>query len=369
MRAGRYTRHGFTLAATAALLTMTAYASASAAPASLGRPAAAAASAATPGWRVVKTIGPAKSTVYGLLTASSATDAWSIWTAQGLTAVEHWTGKAWQPVPLPAKLDGYVNSAVDRGFISASSAGNAWLFDGSGRALRWTGAKWLVQALPSWVSSPTGAAAFSPDDVWVFGTGDYAARYNGRTWAKVKLPEPAADVSAAGPDDIWALGPSLGFAMHWNGKTWETVALPAPPPLPSGATLYYSYMTAVGPQNAWLVRSISLSSTPVPDDVMMHWTGKAWHTVASSPVDLLGSLVPDGHGGLWVAGTDLNFSGFWLVYHLTGGHWTDYGSLPGVIPQSGASLTWIPGTRSLWAISLSPASTGSYYGAILKYGP
>ncbi len=368
MRADRYTRHGFTLAATAALLTMTAYASATAAtPASLQRPAGTA--AAAPGWRVVKTIGPAKGSVSGLLTAGSATDAWSIWTAQGLTVVERWTGKAWQRVPLPAKLDGYVNSAAATGFMSASSAGNLWLFDGSGKALRWTGTKWLVQALPSWVSRPTGAAAFSPGDVWVFGTTAYAARYNGRTWAKVKLPEPAADVSAAGPDDIWALGPSLGFVMHWNGTNWATVRVPLPP-LPSGATLSYSDITAVGPQDAWLVQTITLSSSPVPDTAMLHWNGRAWLTVVS-PVDFAGSLVPDGHGGLWVAGIDLNPSGFWLVYHLTGGHWTDYGTLPGVIPQAQPYLTWIPGTRSLWAADqeLNAASPGSYYGAILKYGP
>ncbi len=364
MRADRYIRHGFTLAAIAALLAMTAYASAAAAgSAGLQRASLQGASgpAATPGWRVVKTFGPSASSVSGLLTAASAKDAWSVWTAPGLTLVERWTGSAWQPVPLPAKLDGYVHSVT---VISASSASNAWLFNGTAKALRWTGARWQSQALPSWLS-PAGSAAFSPDDVWVFGKGDYAARYNGHSWAKIRLPEAAAGVSAVAPDDIWALGSAVSYVMRWNGTAWTKVGLPLLP-LPAGATVSYSNITGVGPKDAWLFRSISYSSSAFPTTAMMHWNGRAWLTVAS-PADIVGSLAPDGSGGLWADGIDINPGGFWLFYHLVAGHWIQV-TPPGVFTHAPEVLTSIPGTRSLWATGSAISASGNY-GVLLKYGP
>jgi hypothetical protein len=370
MRAYRYTRRGLTLAATAALLTATACAAtATAAPDGTHHPAR----AATPGWRVVKKFGPYPSGVSGVLTAASAGDAWSVWSGSKFTLVEHFTRGAWRRVPLPSGLDGYVRSAVS---IGASSASDVWIFGThpATKALRWTGAKWRLQTIPSWVlrrSSGTvtaTSAVFGPGNVWVFslGNGAFAAHYNGHSWAKVKMPAVPIGVSAAAPGDIWALGPGISSVMHWNGTKWGRVGLPLLP-LPAGTKVSYSNITAVGPGNAWLMRSVTFPKATTPATNMMHWNGKAWLTVAS-PSDIVGSLVPDGHGGLWADGIDINPGGFWFIYHLAGGHWTQ-AKLPAIVfPHAPEELTWIPGTRSVWATGLGFNIKGNF-GVILKFGP
>lgn len=378
MRTNRSAHRGLTLAAAAAFLTTAALGTAALGMAARGPAVAASAdayqvsSAKTAGWRVVKTIGPATGNVSGMIAADSAKDAWSVWTGPGLALVERWTGSAWTRVRLPVKLDGYVQTAVS---IGTSSASDAWLF-GTYRtteALRWSGGTWHLQAIPSWVlrrdSSGTvtaTSAVFGPRDVWVFslGTGAYAASYNGHTWAKVKLPAVPLDVSAVAPDDIWALGSSISSVMHWNGNKWGAIGLPLLP-LPFGATVSYSNLTALGPKDAWLFRTISFQSR-VPVTAVMHWNGRSWLTVAS-PADIVGSMVPAGNGGLWADGININPGGFWLLYHLVAGHWTAY-TPPGVDIHSPTSLTHIPGTRSLWAAGTAFNPKG-YYGVILKYGP
>ncbi len=327
--------------------------------------------AAAPGWRAVQTIGPATGNVSGLLTADSAKDAWSVWSGPGVTLVERSAGGAWSRIKVPGKLGADVASAVA---IGASSASDFWLFDthDATAALRWTGARWTLQPVPSWVlrRDSSGAvtvvsAVFAPRDVWVFslGAGAYAARYNGHVWAKVKLPAAPLGVSAVAPGDIWAYSSSISSVMHWNGKKWSAVGLPLLP-LPSGAQVSYSSLTATGPADAWLVRTISLPAR-LPDTAVMHWNGRSWLTTAG-PADIVGSMAPDGNGGLWADGIDINPGGFWNLYHLAGGHWTEY-TPPDVNTHAPTPLTHIPGTRSLWATGSAFGPRG-FSGVILKYG-
>jgi hypothetical protein len=367
MSTDRYSRRGLALTA-AALLTTVACTAATAAPAAAASPARAA--APVPGWRVVKTIGPDRNNVSGLLTSDSARDAWSVWTGSGPAVVLHSTGSAWTSVPVPAKLNGYVQSAVA---IGASSASDFWLFGTyrSSEALRWTGRAWVLQAIPSWVVRRAGgtvaatAAVFGPGNVWVFsaGAGSYAAHYNGRTWTKVALPEVPADVSVAGSAGIWALGSE--YAMHWTGASWATIRLPVFP-LPFGDYATYGDLTAADARDAWMVVSIYNSSHDLVSTIPAYWTGTTWQLL-TSPADILGAMAPDGGGGLWADGIDINPGGFWLLYHQVGGRWTSGQAPPGVDVHSPTPLTRIPGTRSLWATGTTSGPKG-YYGVILKYG-
>lgn len=365
MRTDRYSRRGLAVAAVAALLTTAACTAAAAAPV-----AATSSAAAVPGWRVVKMIGPDRNNVSGLLTSDSARDAWSVWTGSGPAVVLHSTGSAWASVPVPAKLNGYVPSAVA---IGASSATDFWLFGTyrSTEALRWTGRTWVLRAIPSWVLRKAGgtvtatAAVFGPGNVWVFsvGAGSYAAHYNGRTWAKVPMPEVPADVSVAGSAGVWALG--VEYAMHWTGASWATIRLPVFP-LPFGDYATYGDLTAADARNAWMVVSIYNSSHSLVSTVPAYWTGTTWQLL-TSPADILGTMAPDGGGGLWADGIDINPGGFWLLYHQVGGRWTSGQAPPGVDVHSPTPLTRIPGTRSLWATGTASGPKGNY-GVILKYG-
>jgi hypothetical protein len=82
-----------------------------------------------------------------------------------------------------------------------------------------------------------------------------------------------------------------------------------------------------------------------------------------------GLSAPDGHGGIWLAmdvGTG-QASTAWFC-HYSGGRWTRT-----AVPKTGGqqplmvNLSWILGTRSLWATGEVDTADGGE--AILKYGP
>jgi hypothetical protein len=324
-----------------------------------------------PGWRVITTIGPYNQNVAGTLTASSARDAWSVWTGTRFTAVERLTGTKWTRVPLPAELTAYARSAVAFGGDSAS---DFWLFGSqrSTEALRFTGTKWTLAPIPSWVlrhrSGGGGltvrTAVLGPGNVWVFslGAGNYAAHYNGHAWAKVQLPATPDEVSTVGADDIWALAGST--ALHWNGRTWTTSKIPAAAGKPPES---FGRLSATGPRSAWVLRTIS-SSGPRKSAEVLHWNGTRWRAVAGAPADIIDSMVPDGSGGLWATGLDINPGGFSNLYHLANGRWTTVSPPEGVFSQAQENLTWIPDTRSLWGTAAGFTSKGNY-GVLIKYGP
>jgi hypothetical protein len=327
--------------------------------------------AKTSGWRVVSAIGPYDESVSGTLTATSVRDAWSVWTGTHFTAVERLTGTTWTRVPVPAKFIAYVRSAVAFG---GDSATDFWLFSShrTTQALRFTGAKWTLAAIPAWVlrhQSGGGAltastAVLGRDNLWVFslGAGDDAAHYNGRSWSKVKLPGVPDDVSAVSADDIWALAGSV--ALHWNGRTWTTSKIPAAAGKPPE---FFGNLTATGPKSAWVWRTIDIPG-PRADADVLYWNGASWRRVAGTPADIVNSVAPDGSGGLWATGVDINPGGFDLFYHLTGAHWTEADPPAGVFDQVAEYLTWIPGTHSLWGTAAGLTSNGNY-GVLIKHGP
>jgi len=323
------------------------------------------------GWRVITTVGPYNEGVSGTLTANSAADAWSVWTGTQYTAVERLVGGKWTRVPVPAKLTGYVRSAVAFGGASAS---DFWLFDSyrANRALRFAGGTWTLQQIPAWVLpqrsgggglSAVTTSVFGPGNVWVFGldAGAYAAHYNGETWTKVRLPAVPDAVSATSPNDIWALHGNT--AWHGNGKTWTATKIPKAAGNPPED---FGNLTVAGRDSAWVWRTI-LVPGPRTDADVLHWNGSSWRRVAGTPADIIDSVAPDGSGGLWATGVDLNPGGFNLFYHLAGGRWSEVNPPAGLWDQAPERLTWIPGTRSLWGTASGLTNKGEY-AEIIKYG-
>ena len=323
------------------------------------------------GWRVITAVGPYNEGVSGTLTADSAADAWSLWTGTQYTNVERLVAGKWTRVPVPAKLTGYVRSAVAFGGDSAS---DFWLFDSyrANHALRFAGGQWTLQQIPAWVLpqrsgggglSAVTTSVFGPDNVWVFGldAGAYAAHYNGRTWAKVRLPAAPDAVSAVSPNDIWALRGST--AWYGNGKTWTATKIPKAAGNPPED---FDNLTVTGRNSAWVWRTI-LAPGPRTEADVLHWNGTSWRRVAGTPADNVDSVAPDGSGGLWATGVDLNPGGFNLFYHLTGGRWSEVNPPAGMWDQAPEHLTWIPGTRSLWGTASGLTNKGEY-AEIIKYG-
>jgi hypothetical protein len=324
------------------------------------------------GWRVVTTVGPDNENVSGTLAANSAEDAWSVWTGSHYTSVERLVGNEWTRVPIPAKLTGYVRSAVA---FDGDSASDFWLFNSyrANHVLRFSDSKWTLQQIPAWVlpqrsggggRSAVTASVFGPDNVWVFGlgAGSYAAHYDGRAWAKVALPTVPDQVSAISPDDIWALQGDT--AWYGNGETWTSTKIPKAAGNPPED---FGNLTVSGRDSAWVWRTILVPGRRTEANVL-HWNGTSWRSVAGTPADNIDSVAPDGSGGLWATGVDINPSGFNLFYHLTGGHWTEVNPPARTFPQAPEDLTWIPGTHSLWGTASGLTRNGEH-GELIKYGP
>ncbi len=337
-----------------------------------GRRAPGATTARTPGWRVVAAIGPYNEAVTGSVSADSATDAWSVWTGTAFTAVEHLTGTRWSRVPLPAALTGYARSAVAFG---GDSATDFWLFNSRSptRVLRFDGAKWTLQPIPGWVlQRPSGgagpsvsAAVFAPDNVWVFGldADAYAAHYDGRGWAKMRLPAAPDAVSAVSPDDIWTLHGNV--AWYWNGRKWTANKIPRAAGNPPQS---FGNLSVTGPGSAWVWRTILVPGSrgrSRPAALERHVV--AARSRAPRPTSST-HVAPDGSGGLWATGVDTNPGGFNLFYHLTRGRWHEVSPPSGIWDQQPAYLSWIPGTRSVWGTASGLTDKGNY-GVIIKYGP
>jgi hypothetical protein len=349
--------------------------------AALPASASSAPAAATPGWRVVSKLGPSESDWVTSLTAVSATDAWSTWSAVGNKDVEHWNGRSWQRVSVPANLASRVAGAP----IGASSASDVWVFGAVGSVIRYNGGKWRVQTIPKWaVHSNLGGeisvtpAVFSPTNVWAFSLGwdaptkpdHYAARYNGHVWTKVEMPAVPYTVSVVSPTDIWAAGPSpqnisKWVLMHWNGKTWTTPPMPRAS-VPKGDTAQFSGLLGVGQTDAWMMANISTSSLVPAKTELLHWNGKSWSNVAIKYPTTTMQIASDGHGGLWAAAQGTGPAYAEHFYHLSDGHWSEY-AVPDAVDIQPPGLTWIPGTRSVWATG-DLIGKNVVYGATLKYG-
>ena len=121
-------------------------------------------------------------------------------------------------------------------------------------AERWDGDAWTVQDLhlplgPTSISSLYDVTAFGPDDVWAVGTwmGDDALirHWNGTTWSAERAPDlPGTEriltaIDGTGPDDLWAVGQQWlgdemhGIVLHRTAAGWSVV-----PPPPGRAVLH-----------------------------------------------------------------------------------------------------------------------------------
>ena len=111
--------------------------------------------------------------------------------------------------------------------------------------LRYDGTAWDVVAMPADLTGVlTGVEALAPNDVWVVGfSGDPTASLNhalilhwdGELWATVDTGRAVGggasllnDVTALGPEDLWAVGTSHNqpLIIHFDGRTWARTETP-----------------------------------------------------------------------------------------------------------------------------------------------
>jgi hypothetical protein len=219
------------------------------------------------GWTTVASPGSALGPV-GAVTASSSKNVWAF---GGLGATSHaarWNGSRWTTTSLPANFP--VTDAA------AFGAGDVWAVSGeSGSTVRyaehWTGKSWKKVALPAVANA---LSAVSSKDVWAVGThkGQPAVmHWNGSSWKLAKtpaftLPDPDTgygvlhDVLALSAQNIWAVGGiewscgedgddtcSKPLILHWNGRAWSSTLL-------AQGQASFAKVAPDGAKGLWLLR-------------------------------------------------------------------------------------------------------------------
>jgi hypothetical protein len=352
-----------------------------------------AARAAAAGWRIEETQ-PNVVAVDGL-TASGTNNAWlttsicpngkcSKQTVFNPTGAQlRWNGTAWRPVALP--------KAYALGEVVAASPVSNWIVGSfligtyavRKVILHWTG-KGPATTTPLPVNDSVSAGvAPTAQDAWLFGENPdgnaYALRYEGKAWKSVAVPFVGQGASASSPANVWVSGYSVSDdgagVMAFNGTRWRPVPLP---PLPS--TLLYTgsgNIAVASPKSVWL----EIGHTSDVDDstpYLLHWTGSQWTSI-KIPYglnDMGGApIAQDGHGGVWLSLANISNPADLKSYllHYLNGRWTriPVPTTPGYRTIDQVALSWIPGTRSLWAAAYeynvkSPKSNPKLL--ILKYG-
>lgn len=254
--------------------------------------------------------------------------------------VEHWDGGRWRVVPSPAVPS---SDEVLSG-VSSSGPSDAWAVgwqDPYGTTpvhallMHWDGSTWATVEGPEGMGILSAVDARAADDVWAVGQNVFA-HFDGSTWSLVASPRPDASpvaVTAIAADDVWAVGSRPAqrpgyrsprpYTAHWDGAAWTSVRVPHP--LGPGRL---SSVSAAGPNDVWAVGGTgSLSASPYA----VHFDGRAWHRVAvpneGKGNQLSGVAVVAG-GDVWAVGSrdDRLRNGFavWrtLTEHWDGSAWT-----------------------------------------------
>jgi hypothetical protein len=158
--------------------------------------------------------------------------------------------------------------------------------------------------------------------------------------------------------------------MHWNGKRWSTVTVPTVH-VPKNATEDVLNPVALGPADVWIQRDIERGLAGAATLYLLHWNGRHWARVSTPKnVSAVDYMTQDGHGGMWLAVNGPEPKYTWYIEHLNR-KWTRF-SIPaakGTTVGDLINLSWIPGTRSVWATGnmFQPGTNGGIIGAIIKH--
>ena len=322
--------------------------------------------------------------LYGVSGVSSG-DVWAVGIGDGVLT-EHWNGVKWSAVP-----DATASSNAQGGFLSdvaALSANNVWAVGNTNSSRpggtlveHWNGTGWSVVPAIDPPSAPDpefiGMSAAAPDDIWAVGTTNgsdagqtLAEHWNGVRWIKTASVNPAdaSDptlfaVAAVAPNDVWAAGTTNGSDVgttlieHWNGVRWSVVT---PPATPSAADPYITGLAALGPNDVW---AVGTTSGQAPRQTLVeHWNGSSWSVVPSANTNDSGHLYQVralSATDIWAVGSD----GSPLVEHWNGTSWA---LIPGPSPAgSGSSALEALAAISagdIWAVGFNGDSTLTEHG-------
>ena len=344
------------------------------------------------GWRLNTVVSvPHRPVVLVSVDAVSAADAWAagtVFSDYGTVLrplLEHWNGKSWRSVALPADAARHFGEQDIFANVAAVSRTDVWAVSFVGRYARLRGTRWTFGALPGSASGKLmidTVKAFGPADVWAFGStsigpasalkfAPYAARFDGRRWTRISVPGRGilGPVSAVSARDIWAVTggerpltgvPGAARVLRWNGAKWRPVTVQ--PTLSRRVSI--SGILATNDSNVWIGGAVKNSKSGT-SELAMHWNGKTWTTAspqapATGQDFYLGGFVPSARGGFWAIGGNLD--GAQRIWHYSAGRW----SAPIHSAWELFQLAAVPNTTSTWGVGWNTDLTN---GVIVLNGP
>lgn len=252
--------------------------------------------------------------------ADSPNDVWAV----GTDGTAHWDGRRWKTVRFPVPA----NTSAEGMGIKAVSIKDAWLIGSqinsvtnryNGFVQHWNGRQWRPVQIPAAENDVYSAIdARGPRDVWIAAY----ERHGKKTWVEVflhwngnawkTLPAPASTYSSIyltkirifASNDVWGVGrldPSdlydRPLAMHWDGRRWSYA------PTPNSFGSLYDVVKSGG--RLWAVGD-TVYRPWLP--LALRWSGRSW-TAAPAPIvqqgGLFGAAMIPG-GGIWAVGYTLD---------------------------------------------------------------
>lgn len=318
--------------------------------------------AGTPGWEVMATPSPGGGhNVFRDVSGTSDTNLWAVGSYEVKPHVPtyplaaRWDGGKWHHTNVPAPAG---RNDVELAAVTALGAGDVWAVGDAGTTsgslptttftTHWDGRSWQIVPSPNMGGTGTpnhlnAVSAAGPDDVWAVGyahqnavSRPMAMHWDGRSWTIVPVPDPGAGhsvlsgVSARAANDVWAVGyaPSRTaghtiepYVLHWDGSAWTRVGTPN-----DGAVGTWLTDVAVGPTGEVYatggVRWRTWAGSLTGKAAVMRFNGTAWSYVAVPSFDIEGTSVGDvaiaPTGDVWLTGSSRTGEGF---ARFSGGRW------------------------------------------------
>ncbi|MFD0854501.1 hypothetical protein ACFQ07_19855, partial [Actinomadura adrarensis] len=253
-----------------------------------------------------------------------------------------------------------------------------WLIERAERPARrvhlwcWNGERWLAKKIPHQEGDAPDADVMVVDGHWLLATDSGLLR----EWDGSRLPAiPSAwqgyRLSAASTKEIWGVWYDNTIRRMRDGA-WETTPVPGVSIRKTSSDgriwPWINDIAVVSENEVWAVGNTQLGG-PEPkmeyyfDDIVLRWDGRRWHRESLGLKGIsLKHVIPDGHGGIWVATT-----GPYMLHH-SDGRWTRV-PLPttsGVLMRPRV-LDRVDGSDDAWAITEASFDAGVLSLVILRH--
>jgi hypothetical protein len=326
----------------------------------------------TQGWQAVPAPGSTPAAQLRRVAAAGSELAWAVGEegragpSQGRALAMLWNGGAWTKTDLS-----HLNHTrlSDVAGVCSSAAWSVGQPVGNGSPLLgWDGTTWREASFPGKGEPDVrlNAVAVGHDrQVWICGTRGGAARLlhrDGQRWQWLD-PLPIASASLyrvvlRSPGEVWVSGDQSngggwsGLVARWDGA-WTVL-----PPI-AGLRLGIADLHAAGPDDVWAVGTEAGIGGPPGrpgNPALSHWDGTAWTRVeAGFTVGSLSAIAADAQGrAAWISGWNYQDQSRSTYLRRDGGTWSVVRGPAGAAPAPYLNdVTSIPGTAGFWSVGMT----------------